>query len=91
MTIQPSRVKPAIRDTVIAYQRECDRVLFQAFQYELHRESHALRLLRPTCVEVAQLTKYGLSRSAIATRLGKSPASVTYHRRTARRLGLLAA
>mgnify|MGYP001809977109 FL=1 len=28
MTIQPSRVKPEIRDTVIAYQNECDDALW---------------------------------------------------------------
>jgi len=29
MTIQPSRVKPEIRDTIIVYQNECDDVLWQ--------------------------------------------------------------
>jgi len=91
MTIHPTRVKPALRDKVIAYQRECDRVLFHHFHHELQVESHALRLLRPTTVAVAQFTQQGLSRLAIAARLGKSPASISYHRRAARRLGLLAA
>jgi hypothetical protein len=29
MTIQPSRVKPQIRDTILKYQNECDDVLWQ--------------------------------------------------------------
>jgi hypothetical protein len=29
MTIQPTRVKPEIKDTIIAYQNECDEVLWQ--------------------------------------------------------------
>lgn len=91
MTIQPSRVKPEIRETVIAYQRECDRVLFRHFFHDLHIESNALRLLRPITVAVARLTLEGKSRADIAAALGKSLASVTYHRRAARRLGLLTA
>lgn len=91
MTIQPSRVKPEVRETVIAYQRECDRVLFRHFVHDLHLESAALRMVRPTTVAVARLTQQGKSRAEIAALLGKSPASITYHRRNARRLGLLAA
>lgn len=89
MTIQPSRVNPASLETVIAYQRECDRILFHHFFHDLRTESSALRMLRATTVAVARLTLEGLSRAEIAVRLGKSPAAVTYHRRSARRLGLL--
>lgn len=32
MTIQPTRVKPEVRDTIIAYQNECDEVLWQYWQ-----------------------------------------------------------
>lgn len=91
MTIHPSRVKPAIRDNVIAYQQECDRVLFRHFFHGLHVESEALRLIRPTTVAVARLTLEGKSRAEIAAILGKSLAAITYHRRSARRLGLLPA
>lgn len=45
----------------------------------LTREADALNTLRP------------MLRPVIAGPLGKSPASITYHRRSARRLGLLAA
>jgi hypothetical protein len=89
MTIHPSRVNPAIRDTVIAYQRECDKVLFRHFVHDLHLESAALRTLRPVTVEVARLTLEGKTRAEIAGLLGKSVAAITYHRRSARRLGLL--
>lgn len=89
MTIHPSRVKPEIREVVVAYQQECDRVLFRHFFHDLHIESHALRLLRPKTVAVARLTLEGKLRREIAALLAISEASVTYHRRCARHLGLL--
>lgn len=91
MTISSSKARPEIRATVIAYQQECDAVLFRHFFHDLHVESNALRLLRPRTVAVARLTLEGESRREIATLLAISEASVTYHRRSARRLGLLAA
>ena len=91
MSVSSSKVRPEIRATVIAYQKECDKVLFHHFLHDLHIESNALHLLRPTTVAVARLTLEGKSRGAIAEALGKSLNSVTYHRRAARRLGLLAA
>lgn len=89
MSISSSKVRPEIRDTVIAYQQECDEVLFRHFFHDLHIESHALRLLRPKTVAVARLTLEGKSRREIAALLAISEASVTYHRHSARRLGLL--
>lgn len=89
MTVHPSKVKPEIRDNVVAYQRECSRVLSRHFLHELHAESTALRALRPVTVRVAELTLEGKTRAEIADLLGKSANSITYHRRSARRLGLL--
>ena len=91
MSISPSKVRPGIRAAVIAYQYECDEVLFRHFFHDLHLESTALRLLRPKTVVVARLTLEGKSRREIASLLAISEAAVTYHRRSARRLGLLAA
>ncbi len=91
MSISSSRVRPEVRETVVAYQQECDEVLFRHFFHDLHIESSALRLLRPRTVAVARLTLEGKSRREIAALLAISAASVTYHRAQARRLGLLAA
>lgn len=55
------------------------------------RFAHALDQIRPCLRPVTEATEQGLSRIAIGGPLGKSPASITYHRRSARRLGLLAA
>lgn len=54
------------------------------------RFAHALDQVRPMLRPVVEATEAGYSRADIAAPLGKSPASVTYHRRAARRLGLLA-
>lgn len=68
---------------------------FNALEAELHarttRFATALDQVRPMLRPVVEATEAGYSRTDIAGPLGKSPASVTYHRRTARRLGLLAA
>lgn len=62
---------------------------------ELHartaRFATALDQVRPMLRPVVEATEAGYSRTDIAGPLGKSPASITYHRRAARRLGLLAA
>lgn len=68
---------------------------FNALEAELRakteRFAHALDQVRPMLRPVVEATEAGYSRTDIAAPLGKSPASITYHRRSARRLGLLAA
>lgn len=54
------------------------------------RFAHALDQVRPMLRPVVEATEQGLSRSAIAEPLGKTPASITYHRGQARRFGLIA-
>lgn len=53
------------------------------------RFATALDQIRPYLRPVVEATEQGLSRSAIATPLGKSPSAITYHRRQARRFGLI--
>lgn len=55
------------------------------------RYAAALDQVRPYLRRVVEATESGQRRAAIAGPLGKSPASITYHRRSARRLGLLRA
>lgn len=50
----------------------------------------ALDQVRPALRPVVEGTEAGLSRTAIAAPLGKSANAITYHRGSARRLGLLA-
>ncbi|MDD5028497.1 MAG: Rha family transcriptional regulator [Rhodoferax sp.] len=67
---------------------------FNAMESELYartqRFAAALDQVRPSLRPVVDGTELGLKRAAIAAPLGKSCAAVTYHRRQARRLGLLA-
>lgn len=67
---------------------------FESLRAELQaataRYAAALDLLHPNLRPVVEGTQQGQKRVAIATPLGKSCAAVTYHRRKARRLGLLA-
>jgi Rha family phage regulatory protein len=53
------------------------------------RYADALDIVRPCLRPVVEGTERGLPRLAIAEPLGKSVASVSYHRRRARELGLL--
>jgi hypothetical protein len=66
---------------------------FEAMEAELKRSTErfakAYYQIRPCMQPVVQGTEQGLSRIEIAGPLGKSPAAVTYHRRQARRFGLL--
>ncbi|MEG1971138.1 MAG: Rha family transcriptional regulator, partial [Burkholderiaceae bacterium] len=66
---------------------------FNALEAELIARTtlyaHALDQVRPNLRPVAEATRQGLNRTAIAAPLGKSTAAITYHRRVARRLGLL--
>jgi Rha family phage regulatory protein len=66
---------------------------FNALEVELRarieREAAALHTLRPVTCTVAERTEAGLNRSAIAFEVDRTPNSITYHRRSARRLGLL--
>ncbi|MBS0212352.1 MAG: Rha family transcriptional regulator [Proteobacteria bacterium] len=54
------------------------------------RYVQALKQLHPALPAVVEGTEAGLSRAQIGVTLNKSVGSVTYHRRKARRLGLLA-
>jgi Rha family phage regulatory protein len=66
---------------------------FNAMEAELHERTErfaaALDIVRPALRPVVDGTEKGLARTVIAAPLGRSPASVTYHRRVARRLGLI--
>ena len=53
------------------------------------RYAHAFDQVRPNVRPAAEDCELGISRAATAGRLGKSTAAVTYHRRQARRFGLL--
>ncbi len=68
---------------------------FNALEAELiartARFAHALDAVRPCLRPVVEATEAGRRRADIAGPLGKSAAAITYHRRAARRLGLLAA
>lgn len=67
---------------------------FNALEAELTartaRYANALHQVRPALRPVVEGTEAGLHRAAISQRLGKSAGAVTYHRRSARKLGLLA-
>lgn len=56
---------------------------------QVAREAAALHQLRPLLAPIVADTLQGLSRAAIGVQVHRSAASITYHRRTARRLGLL--
>ncbi len=61
-------------------------------RYIAARETRFAKVLdqvRPNLRPVVEATERGLSRAAIAEPLGKTPASITYHRHQARRFGLL--
>lgn len=68
---------------------------FMAMRAELHartaRYAAALDAVRPSLRPVTEATERGYSRTEIGLLLDKSPASISYHRRSARRLGLLTA
>ncbi len=68
---------------------------FNAMEAELHartaRYAAALDAVRPNLRPVTEATERGYSRADIGLLLDKSPASISYHRRSARRLGLLTA
>ena len=68
---------------------------FNALEAELAartvRFASALDHVRPFLRPVVETTERGFNRAEIGLLLDKSPASITYHRRAARRLGLLAA
>lgn len=66
---------------------------FNALEAELRarveREAAALHTLRPLLAPVVTGTLAGQSRTAIGEEVNRSPSSISYHRRSARRLGLL--
>lgn len=68
---------------------------FNEMESQLHAQEQryltALDTIRPNLRPVVEGTQQGLVRNHIANAIGKTPAAVTYHRRVAKRLGLLAA
>jgi Rha family phage regulatory protein len=68
---------------------------FNAMESQLRAQEQryltALDAIRPSLRPVVEGTQHGLVRSHIAEQIGKSPAAVTYHRRVAKKLGLLVA
>jgi Rha family phage regulatory protein len=68
---------------------------FNQMEAELHRlqgaKAHALDVLRPCLQPVIDGERVGANRALIARYMGKSLGAVSYHRRVARRLGLLGA
>lgn len=68
---------------------------FNAMEAELHRlqgaKAQALDVLRPCLQPVIDGDRVGANRALIARYMGKSLGAVSYHRRVARRLGLLSA
>ncbi|MDR2838925.1 MAG: Rha family transcriptional regulator [Azonexus sp.] len=53
------------------------------------RYAHVVDVIRPNLRPVVEGTEAGLNRASIAGALGKSANAITYHRRQARRFGLL--
>ena len=76
-----------------AFWKESFLAAFNQMETELKarvtREAAALHQLRPLLAPVVAGTEQGLRRLAIGSTIGRSANSVSYHRRTARRLGLL--
>ena len=72
----------------VAFLQAFNEMEAELLQREL-RYSHALDQVRPALRPVTEGTEIGESRAVIASRLGKSVSSVTYHRAKARQLGLL--
>lgn len=66
---------------------------FRDMERQLHAKKEsfvaAFDRVRPFIRPVIEATEQGLSRSAIAAPLGKSPGAITYHRRQAKRFGLM--
>lgn len=66
---------------------------FNAIEAELHRlqdaKAKALDVLRPSLQPVIDGERVGANRALIARYMGKSVGAVSYHRRQARRLGLI--
>jgi Rha family phage regulatory protein len=79
--------------TEAAYWREQFIERFNQMEAEVRRlrerYAHAFEVVRPYARPVVEGTEQGLSRTAIAQPLGKSTASISYHRRKAREYGLL--
>lgn len=74
-SINPSKVKPELRDTIIAYQNECDAVLFKHFFNSANAERHALLdaifQRHPQWQETAEYRRQGKSNREIADLQGK--------------------
>jgi hypothetical protein len=102
MTISANRVKPAIRNTVIAYQQECDEVLFKHFAAELHAETaatqQALNTLKaavfkqnPAWPLILQGKAQGQTHAQICQLTGhKDPGTIRRNLRRMERFGLFA-
>lgn len=101
-TISPTRVRPEARDRLIAYQHECDRVLFDHFMGRARREvaeanAAALRLAedliarKPLWVRIRSFAAQGWGFEAIWRASGRTQGVVDEAIRDMLRLGLIAA
>lgn len=85
-SINPRKVKPELRELVIAYQEECDDVLFNHFMSRFNAEHtvytqllHGIFAKHPQWRETLDLYHYGFSQREIAGLQGK-------HRRNVQRM-----
>lgn len=99
-SINPSKVKPELRETVIAYQNECDDVLFKHFfnqlDYKNQRladKNHALIEAafnsHPQWRQTADYIKHGIPAITIAHLQGKHVSNVNRMAKRLRNAGLL--
>ena len=80
MTISPNKVKPELRETVMAYQAECDDVLWQHWSGQ-HRKAETQAekywfTRRPHWRAIRSLVFDGLTYAQAGQRLGRSAGSV---------------
>jgi hypothetical protein len=103
MTIHPNKVAPEIRAEVIAYQKECDRVLAQHFMHELREEVSWVWRIHwdymevlhegwyrrfPHWKQIYEDAVHGVPRAATAADLGCSVSTITRNRRRIAEAGL---
>ncbi|PPD34927.1 MAG: hypothetical protein CTY21_09410 [Methylomonas sp.] len=81
--INPNKVNPELRELVIAYQEECDRVLFNHFMRRFNTEHtaytqllHGIFARHPQWRETLDLLHYGFTRREIAGMQGKNISNV---------------
>lgn len=82
-TINPAKVKPELRELVIAYQEECDEVLFNHFMSRFNTEHtaytqllHGIFAKHPQWRETLDMLHYGFTQVEIASLQGKNRRNV---------------